>query len=134
MPQKRKRAAPLISGGLPGPRPGVPLTDDEYIARAALTPVASHPQPLEDADEEAAFQQWYTKAAKEFNLAPSPDDPQHFYDYRGAYKAGAWPDASKHWPSEFKLEGHPNLIVAGRDTRTGKPIVQPVASHPAEKK
>ena len=98
--------------------------------RIGPAPVASHPQPLED-DDEAAFQQWYAKAAKQFNLAPSPDDPRHFYDYRGAYKAGAWPDASKHWPSEYKLEGHPELIVGGRDTRIGKPIVEPVASHPA---
>ena len=28
-------------------------------------------------------------------------------------------DGLPHWPSEFKLEGHPNLIVDGVDTRTG---------------
>lgn len=68
-----------------------------------------------------AFDAWYADRAKKLGLNPNPDAPEHFYDYRAAYDAGAEPDASGHWPSKFKREGHPNLIVDGRDTRTGEP-------------
>jgi len=71
--------------------------------------------------KEEEFQKWYKDQAKKTGINPNPDAPEHFYDYRAAYKAGAKPDASGHWPSEFKLEGHPNLYINGIDTRTGKP-------------
>jgi hypothetical protein len=75
-----------------------------------------------DVFDEVAFQEWYKKHAKKLRLNPNPDDPKHFYDYRSAYRAGATPDPlSGHWPSKFKLSGHPNLLVDGKDTRTGKP-------------
>ena len=58
---------------------------------------------------------------------PLPDD--EFYDYAAAQKAGAKPDASGHWPSEFKKPGHPNEIVGGFNTRTGERVLsQPRAS------
>ena len=42
-----------------------------------------------------------------------------FYDYEAAKKAGVTgPDKTGHWPSEFKKEGHPNLIIDGLDTRS----------------
>lgn len=70
-------------------------------------------------NEDKGFQTWYGQWSKKLGLNPDPDDPQHFYDYRAAYKAGVKPDASGHWPSQFKKEGHPNLYVKGVDTRTG---------------
>ena len=73
--------------------------------------------------KETAFQQWYAPLAAKNNIDPNPDDPRHFYDYRRAYEAGASPGPDGHWPSEFKLQGHPNLIVDGKDTRTGKPAL-----------
>lgn len=75
-------------------------------------------------DEEVKFQKWYDNAAKRLGLNPDPDAPEHFYDYRAAYKAGITPPLKKdgHWPSEFKITGHPSLIVGGRDTRTGQPV------------
>jgi len=82
-------------------------------------------------------------------MDPNPDDPRHFYDFRAAYMAGAEPQPSVasatpgsmwgsgqmmpdrameraplHWTSEFKREGHPNEIVDGVNTRTGKPSKQ----------
>lgn len=81
------------------------------------------PQPPPSADE-PAFRAWYAIKAAEQGLNQNPDDPQHFYDYRAAYKAGAKPDTSGHWPSQFKREGHPNLIVDGVDTRTGQPVAK----------
>lgn len=73
--------------------------------------------------DEQAFQAWYKGWAAKLGLDPNPDAKEHYYDWRGAYKEGATPDAEKHWPSKFKLEGHPNLIVNGQDTRTGKPVM-----------
>lgn len=72
--------------------------------------------------DEASFRQWYTTHARRWQLDPDPDNPLHYYDYRAAYRAGATPDRSGHWPSEYKREGHPNLIVGGKDTRTGRPV------------
>ena len=69
-------------------------------------------------DQEATFRTW----AKRLGVV-DPDDPQQFYDYRAAYLAKAQPDETGHWPSEFKLEGHPDLVVGGYDTRTGEPRV-----------
>lgn len=70
-----------------------------------------------------AFRQWYAAQAQRWGLDPNPDDPRHFYDYRAAFRAGAAPDASGHWPSTFKREGHPQLVVDGIDTRTGQPVM-----------
>lgn len=75
--------------------------------------------------EETKFQDWYAQWAQKAGLNPNPDDPRHYYDYRAAYMAGAEPqidpaDGLLHWPSEFKLEGHPRLIVNGVNTKTGK--------------
>src|SRR3972149_10892014 len=71
---------------------------------------------------ESNFQEWYKGWSSKLGLNPNPDDPRHQYDYRAAYKAGATPNESNHWPSEFKKEGHPNRFVDGVDTITGKPI------------
>jgi len=76
-------------------------------------------QPL---PAEKEFQDWFKGQAKKLGLNPDPDDPRHFYDWRAAFAAGAKPDAQGHWPSEFKLDGHPNLIIEGRGTRTDQPV------------
>lgn len=68
---------------------------------------------------EEDFKNWYAGHAKKLKLNPNPDDPQHFYDYRAAFKAGATPDETGHWPSQFKTEGHPRMIVDGVNTKTG---------------
>lgn len=88
---------------------------------------ASRPQLGEEQKrKEQAFQSWYAGHAKAQGLNPNPDDPQHFYDYRAAYRAGATPSPDGHWPSQFKLEGHPRMIIDGVNTKTGQPsIVDP---------
>ena len=74
-------------------------------------------------DDEKAFRAWYGRMAAQYDLPDDPDDPSQFYDYRAAYRAGAKPDASKHWPSQFKKPGHPNEVVGGFNTRTGERVV-----------
>lgn len=71
--------------------------------------------------QEQQFQKWYAGHATRLGLDPNPDNPLHFYDWRSAYESGATPDVQGHWPSRFKRAGHPNLIVEGIDTRTGRP-------------
>lgn len=86
------------------------------LADAALDRlVPSHPN-------EAQFQQWYTAMARDHALNPNADDPSQYYDYRSAMMAGATPDATGHWPSQFKRAGHPNEVVGGFNTRTGERV------------
>lgn len=70
--------------------------------------------------DELLFKQWYQNRTSKLGLNPNPDDPKHYYDWRGAYLSGAEPDKEGHWPSKFKQEGHPNLYVDGRDTRVSE--------------
>lgn len=72
-------------------------------------------------EDERDFQTWYRDRARRNGLSLNPDDPEHHYDYRRAYLAGAEPDpVDQHWPSEFKAPDHPNRYVNGIDTITGK--------------
>jgi hypothetical protein len=70
--------------------------------------------------DDAAFRRWYMEQSKRHGLSPDPDDPKQMYDYRAAFRAGVQPDATGHWPSDFKKAGHPNEIVGGFNTRTGE--------------
>lgn len=65
---------------------------------------------------EARFQKWYKDRASKLGLNPNPDDPQHFYNYRAAFAAGAEPDSTGHWPSKYKTSGHPRRFINGVDT------------------
>lgn len=49
------------------------------------------------------------------------DHPSSFYDYRGAFLAGAKPDKSGHWPDTFKQHGHPTFSVESRYAFPGDP-------------
>lgn len=63
----------------------------------------------------------------QLNTAPSSrkkKEDDEFYDYEAARRAGVTgPDKSGHWPSDFKKDGHPNLIVGGFNTKTGKRVI-----------
>lgn len=69
---------------------------------------------------EKSFQSWYGAWANRTGISPNPDDPEHHYDYRAAYLHGASPDADLHWPSQHKGDNHPNLIIDGVNTKTGR--------------
>lgn len=73
---------------------------------------------------EDEFQKWYANVPAQMGLNPNSDDPLHYYDWRGAYVSGVrQPNAERHWPSQFKKEGHPNLYINEMDTRTGTPLI-----------
>jgi hypothetical protein len=93
---------------------------DQWI-QAVKAAGAASVAPTPAGADEAAFRAWYAGMASRYGLNPNPDDPGQFYDYRGAFRAGASPDGTGHWPSNFKLPGHPALIVGGYDVRTGMP-------------
>jgi hypothetical protein len=78
------------------------------------------PQPSHATEDE--FRQWYRQMAAQHGLAEDPDDPSQFYDYRAAHQANARPDASGHWPSDFKKPGHPNMVVGGFHVQTGERV------------
>lgn len=102
---------------------------DDWFSQFATVPAPSAPRVMSmsdrpkgwnDADEQR-FRPWYAAAIKGRDLDPNPDNPEHHYNYRAAFKAGAWPGADGHWPSEFKDATHPNRFVDGQDTITGQP-------------
>ncbi len=98
------------------------------IGAPRSVPMARYDMPsalgpsLGGAPDEGHFRAWYADMAKLFDLNPDPDDPAQFYDYRAAFRAGAAPDASGHWPSDFKRAGHQNLVVGGFHTQTGERV------------
>ena len=51
-------------------------------------------------------------------------NPLHYYDYYGAWRAGEAPDKAGHWASKYKHELHPNRYIKENgqwlDTITGK--------------
>ncbi len=103
-------------------RPSLHGPGHRYLGHFAKPSVVKAGHNQSRPDEEAAFQEWYKTRAAQQGTNSDPDDPRHFYDYRAAYQAGVEPDASGHWPSAFKREGHPNLIVDGVNTKTGKRV------------
>jgi hypothetical protein len=98
---------------------------DAYLAKKQGGPdtlVADAPRTQLSPNEEQGFQTWYKGWAEKAGIDPDPDNPQHKYDYRGAYKAQVEPsmspeDGMYHWPSRFKAADHPNRFVGGVDTR-----------------
>lgn len=63
--------------------------------------------------DEIVFRAWATEwglPMEHIETAP--------YDYRAAFLANAEPDPSGHWPSDFKTEDHPNIVVGGFHTQT----------------
>ena len=79
-------------------------------------------QRLKQLAEEQQFRFWYSNHAQRWGLNPNPYDPQHFYDYKAAWKMGAAPDETGHWPSQFKIEGHPRMFIDGVNTKTGERV------------
>jgi hypothetical protein len=74
--------------------------------------------------QEDLFKKWYASLpnVQSGQLNPNPDDPEHFYDYRGAWLAqNANQDSLGHFPSQFKQPGHPRDYLGGVDTRQMNP-------------
>lgn len=90
---------------------------------APASPVAVADPDWAEVDPEPEFRSWYADRSKRLGLDPNPDAPEHHYDYRAAHRAGAEPDETGHWPSEFKTEGHPRtnlrLDANGRESPDG---------------
>ena len=74
-----------------------------------------------DQTDDGEFRDWYAMLAKRLGLAPNPDDPEHYYDYRALWedvkaKRAKQPDApGGHFPSKYKKPGHPRAFL--KDTR-----------------
>lgn len=61
---------------------------------------------------EPRFRAW----VKRYNIRDL-DHPDSHYDYRGAFLAGAKPDAKGHWPDTFKQHGHESFSVQSKYSR-----------------
>jgi hypothetical protein len=89
-----------------------------------LPPLPPSPQLFrqERPFNEAEFLAWYEDMARRQGLASDPDVPDQHYDYRAAFGAGASPDETGHWPSQFKRPGHPAMVVGGFHVQTGERV------------
>ncbi|MBA7491705.1 hypothetical protein ES702_02253 [subsurface metagenome] len=69
--------------------------------------------------EEYRFRKDYKEMAVKKGLSSNPDDPLHYYDYRGLWKETGKlePDETGHFPSKYKLKGHPDMYVKGIKTK-----------------
>ena len=61
------------------------------------------------------FKDWWKKVLETHDYGENPDDPLHYYDYRGAYEAGHKIPLKKGdpWLSKFKHDLHPNRFISG---------------------
>lgn len=79
---------------------------------------------------EEEFMDKYRSWAKRNKISQDPDEKEHFYDYRAAFKADPKVfETDGHLPSEFKLEGHPRMVLPSEEnpdvlinTKTGEPV------------
>jgi hypothetical protein len=112
----------LVATGLI--RPGTPMTGPELIHAAEDFALGFDGRFFRHEDAGESFSRWYSLWAEKCGLNLDPDHPEHHYDFRAAWMAGAKPDDQNHWPSQFKREGHPNRFVVENvvihDTTTGK--------------
>lgn len=91
--------------------------------------------------DEAQFQEWYRGIVERrrqmgMPLGADPYDPRQNYDFYGLYKAiqrgdikfppDNWANLPEgqagHFPSTFKSADHPNRVINGVDTTTGKRV------------
>ena len=64
-------------------------------------------------EDDARFQDTYTKYATIHKLSLNPNDFQHHYDYRQAWEDGALrADTKGHLPSKYKTAGHPRTYMS----------------------
>ena len=122
---------------IPGQQ-GTPAIPSEVSLRAgtAFTPRTLPTGGLQftklTPEEETEFQKQYKTIALKQGINLNPDDPEHFYDYRAAFKAGQLkPDQIGHFPSKFKLPGHPRTIVDGINTITDE-VIPPTTALPIQ--
>ena len=79
---------------------------------------------------EEEFMDKYRSWARRNQISQDPDEKEHFYDYRAAFKADPKVfETDGHLPSEFKLEGHPRMVLPSEEnpdvlinTKTGEPV------------
>lgn len=83
------------------------------VTAAALMQGKQNPETTQLAPkDEPRFRAW----VKRYNIRDL-DHPKSHYDYRGAFLAGAKPDAKGHWPDTFKQHGHESFSVQSKYSR-----------------
>ena len=75
-------------------------------------------------EDEQSFKDWYANASETYGIDPDPKNPENFYDYEAAWRAGVEPETIEKpsgeieykWPSQFKHDNHPNrFLVEGNN-------------------
>jgi len=92
-------------------QPQIGKTHTEYLGHFRTPKVLREGHNTLPVDKEAEFQEWYKKQAQELGLHPNPDDPEHQYDYRGAFlsqERATWQKEheQRRWPDRYKRKGY----------------------------
>src|SRR3990167_765913 len=86
-------AAKAVADVILPPDPTKPSLGERVVegVKGALTPptgIEAGLKGIRAGVDEDQFQAWYKSWAAKTGINPNPDDPQHKYDYRAAFKAG----------------------------------------------
>lgn len=79
-------------------------------------------------EDEGRFLEWYKRYADKTGNDPNPDDPRHYYDYRGFFNdtQGREPlTEGMHLPDTYKFPGHPTYYVRPGETESQYPEERP---------
>ena len=81
-------------------KPPVRQIQEEAEFKTELSPI-----------KEAQFKVWYRNTANTLQIAPDPDDPLHYYDYRGYWEENPTQilERGDHFGDKFKTPGHPTF-------------------------
>ena len=92
--------------------PDTPSFDQIDWAKGGHSKFAGVDEQLRLDAFESQFRDAYDQHAEQHGLDTDPDSPQQQYDYRSAFLNGDLkPDGTGHLPSQYKMEGHKDLIL-----------------------
>lgn len=109
----------IISRILVGDPSAGNVTPEQKAFAEQIRQLRKNPRTILQPQEEKEFSQWYQGHAKRTGTNPNPNDPEHYYDLRGAWKSGIRPTEGEHLPDTYKLPGHPKFSIESNYYKPG---------------
>lgn len=91
------------------PRAPDPSDDDEENQQEQAVISPDQPDPLAGRKFDTALSPRDEAGYLAWKKSVAPNDSGDDYDFRGAYKSSAKPDANGHWPDTYKKPNHPTF-------------------------
>ena len=105
-------------GGILKAQQGVMLIDSQPASYTKQYNLSYNPFIQKQSDD---FNKCYAAVAEANNLSPNPDDPEHYYDYRGYFKEhnNAAEEIKGHFDDKYKLPGHETFSIESKYYKPG---------------